>query len=749
MKKLSMFIMLFLILSIIPAFSINNTAFARDAGSSEKAKVIMLIMDYVDTADILTADTPNLDKLINQSGTGLMNVRARNRNPSSAYMSLSAAARVGTISNAKIAYNSDEIVQKLPAVFELENSTLQSGELYSLFTGKEYPQNGVVNIYSEKLKQTAANYNPVYQIGQIGTSARELGLTISVLGNADTMYSIDRNIALLAMDENGIVPLGNVSKEVVENKPTSLGGLRTNHNKLLQMFEDLLETSDIMVIDTGDTSRVESSRTNCAEDVLIQHRKNAVERADLLLGKLLSKLNMNNTMLIILTPNPNKDMLIEGNLGLTPVIIYNPSSNQGLLTSSTTRRTGLVSNYDLLPTIFNYFGYQVNTASTGISTVKSTDNSFKVLNQDLELFKNLRTTRNPLHYIFMFLAVLAILGGYLAYIRKHIYLIKAVNLVIYTTLIIPVVFLFISLTRYSTITGPIIITLLVSFLISLLLLVLLKEPVDVILLISGITMILLTFDSFTGSRLMLLSPLGSDAIAGGRFYGIGNDYMGVLIASTVIFGTLFFGKLNIKPVFKVLGGIIPMLIITTAIGHPHFGANVGGLITALVTTGVFLLITLEKRLSLKLVFIIGIMAMTGVLIVAQLDALYSSAPSHAGKAINMLFSGGFSVFLSIIRTKLGILAGTIYHSSWSIILLLSLTILTISRFTARSSFLRIAVEQPLFYKIARILLITGLTVFVVNDTGVIAAALIILYVICCLWIAMYYSEYQYQGRELK
>ncbi|MDD2585451.1 MAG: hypothetical protein PHT79_05500 [Syntrophomonadaceae bacterium] len=738
-KKLSAFIVVFLMSFIIHNIFVIQPALASDG----ETKVVLYIMDYVDVSDIIHADTPNLDKLIKQSGTGLMNVRAKNMNPSSAYMSLSAGARVGTIANAALSYNSDEIVNELPGIFTTKDSTIKGGEFYALFTGKSYPDHGVVNIYTEQLKKISSSYNPVYQIGQIGSWAREMGLTIAVLGNADSLYSINRNAALLTMDENGSTPIGYVSKDLLTTDPTHPGGVRADHKQILQKFDTLLDSADILVVDPGDTTRVESSRINCADNILTQHRKNAIEKNDLLLGEILSRVNMNNTMMIILTPNPSNEMLMDNNLGLTPIIMYTPHEKEGLLTSPTTRRTGLVSNSDLLPAIFNYFDFQISSANTGITTIKKTDNSLEKLNNQLKLYKNLRESRNPLHYTFMLMALLTLLGGFFAYIKNDNKLVKLINPVIYSTLSIPIVFLFISYTGYASLAFSIMLTLLLSALIGGLIAYLIKEPANGLLLLTGITMVLLTLDVFTGSRLMLLSPLGSDAIAGGRFYGIGNDYMGVLIASTIIFISLLTDRIHTKLILKILIATTAMIIMATAIGHPHFGANVGGLITSIVATGVLLMVLMEKQLNLKLLVIIGLIAIAGVLTVARLDALFSTAPSHAGKAISMLFNGGFPIFVSIIRTKLGILAGTVYHSSWSIFLLLSIIILVWSWFSARSSFLRIAVEQSRFAKIIRALLITAITVFIANDTGVIAAAFITLYAICCLWLAMYYSKSHY------
>ena len=173
----------------------------------------------------------------------------------------------------------------------------------------------------------------------------------------------------------------------------------------------------------------------------------------------------------------------------------------------------------------------------------------------------------------------------------------------------------------------------------------------------------------------------------------------------------------------------------------------GGFITAMVSTGFFIIINNGRKISLKQVFLIGLVAILGVFAIAQLDAMFNPTPSHAGKAISTLYSGaGITVLLAIIKTKLGILASTVYNSSWSLILVLLAIILAVLKRKTPDIMLRIALENPAIDRALKILLITTVTVFVVNDTGVIAAALIMLYLLNSLWLAISSNSYPKRGR---
>ncbi len=744
MKKLISIVSISILTLLFTLFICSSIALAEE---NPKKQVIILVMDYVDAADILNADTPNLDTLIEKSGTGLMNIRAKNGYPCSSYMSLAVGNRVGTISNAGLSYNSTEMIKKIPNLYLDFIYPQKSGKLYALFTGRPYPPDGVVNLYTESIIKNARNYNPTYEIGQLGTIARDNNLTMAVLGNADSTHSLNRNSAILAMDEFGIVPCGNVGEQLIEKDSKSLGGVRSNHEALLENLEITLRHSDILIIDSGDTSRVEENSQNCADEVLEMHRRNALERNDRLLGEIIKRIDMAHTMLAIITPNTHKEMRLNNNFGLTPVIVYKPETSKGLLSSNTTRRMGLVSNVDFLPTVLSYYEFDDKFNNVGFTTVETADNSLKTLNQKLNLFQQLRQNRNPLHYLFMGLAFMTIVIGFLIYIGQRQKLLPYINYLIFSTLSIPIIFLFIGYTGYFSVMATILISLAAALTTGFLLGYMIKNPVHVLTLLTGITALLLTIDCFLGSSLMLLSPLGSDAIAGGRYYGIGNDYMGVLIASSIIFLALLLEKIPVKPLAKALTAVIPLIIVSIAIGHPQYGANVGGLITAVVTTGVFFLVMLESKISLKKLAIIGFAAILGVLIVARLDAVFSSNPSHAGKAINSLFMGGPEILTGIIATKLSILGSTLYNSSWSIILLISIITLIVSWLKSPVVMANILKGQNSTRKAIIILLISSITVFLFNDTGVIACALIILYLICCMWIDLYPEQYHQQRRR--
>ncbi|HWP98478.1 MAG TPA: hypothetical protein VN426_16670 [Syntrophomonadaceae bacterium] len=727
-KLLSSIILILILLSICPA-----SAGAQNQ-AAENRKVLILVMDYIDINDLQQARTPNLNLLLEQSGLGLMNIRAKNRDAASSYMSMVAGSRVAALPGSEWSFNSSETVQKLPDVYTSATAGPSAGQLYTLFTGSPAPLQGVVNLNSEPTRQYAASFSPPYQIGQLGKWARENALQVGVLGNADIMNSVDRDIAILAMDEKGIVPRGNVGQDILEKDPGSLGGLRNNQSAFLLAFADLWRQSAVLLVDLGDSSRVERSRENCSQAMLNQHRIQAIENNDRILGEIVKQVDLSSTLLLILTPNTNQDMLLAGNFGLTPVIARFPDGMRGLLTSPTTRRAGLVTNLDLLPTIQTYFS--PSPAKGGMHIVGDSHSSLASISDQLSLFLRLRQSRDPLHFTFMFLLATLLITGYLFYILKKKHLRILLQVLLSASLSTPLVFLFLSQTGYRSIISSIALTLFLSLVVGVVFTSAIKKTTVRIGLLSAVTSVILIVDGFRGAPLMLLSPLGSDAIAGGRFYGIGNDYMGIILGSTLMAVMLGLNRMKMSAIGKMIVGLVPLTAAALVVGNPQYGANMGGLVTALAVIALFLVQFSGHRVGLKNYLVILFLAFLGTFAIALLDARLSATPSHAGKAISGFSNSGFALVWGMLQTKIGILTGTVAHSAWSLILAGGILVWLLSRSTLNALSPQMREKAVEMVQGFTILSLGSLTVFLVNDTGVIAAAFMLIYGIVCSWMGL-------------
>ncbi len=158
------------------------------------------------------------------------------------------------------------------------------------------------------------------------------------------------------------------------------------------------------------------------------------------------------------------------------------------------------------------------------------------------------------------------------------------------------------------------------------------RPLGIVLLIGAA---LVLADPPLGNPLMRFAPLGFGAITGARFYGIGNEYAGVLGAMAPTGLGLM---LNRFPGARWLAAIIGAAV-AIAVGAPWWGANWGGCVS--IAAGLLAMwVALAPRNRGRR----GLLAACGVLVAAALPAALDllrpeASRSHIGAAASALLSG--------------------------------------------------------------------------------------------------------------
>lgn len=707
---------------------INLTSTSMAISDKENSKkAIVLILDEVGLEEILNSNTPSMDLLIENGSVGFMNTRTKSRlsNKGSAYLSLGMGVRTLASTQGGLALERNEMC--IPSDYNSLLESVMAKDLYKLYTGKNPPDGEIINLAIGDIEKTALQISPNNQVGLLGKVAREENLVIGAIGNSDD-NKLSREVTMLAMDEKGIIPFGSVGSDLLIGDPDILGGIRLNQDKLLEEVDRILPQVDILFVDYGDTTRIERSNNLTTDIVKEKQKNNAIERADKFLGQVIEKVDLEETLFMVITPNPSKKMSDEGNFALTPIIMSGANMKKGLLTSNTTNREGLVTNFDFGPTIFNYFNIvESNNFIGGSMEIINHETPTEVLLENQGQFLYLRQYRKVFHWAFIILVGITLLGLYLPQFMKW----KGLSYRIYsylcfTILAIPLTIMTVSLFGYKSIIFDLFYVFGGAFVIVYILDKICNEKLKVISILGLTTSIFLLVDIFFLKRLMIISPLGSDAIAGGRFYGIGNDYMGILLGSTLIGMFSLFHIYKIKR--KSTAIFITLYMSLVIIGlSPFFGANMGGTLSASLILMLILFIIFEKKISLKSIIFVVIGVFMGIMILAGLDASFNPNPTHAGKALSSLVTGGWSKFYEIISIKLGQVFWNLINASWNIILFLQI-LLTIFLYKFKNkNLLKIRENYPSLFKGFIIILTGGLIVFLFNDTGTIASALMLIY----------------------
>lgn len=702
-------------------------------------KVIVFIVDEVSLNEINNSNTPNMDLLAKDGSIGFMNTRAKSRttNKGSSYLSLGMGVRTLASIQGGLAFERNEIYPL--SDYNLVSEQVAAKDLYKLYTGNNPPDGEIINIAIGNIENIALNTTPNNHVGFLGKTARDNGILIGAIGNSD-LDKPSREFTMSAMDENGVIPYGAVGTDLLIGDTEVLGGIKLNQEAVLEEVDRILPKVDLLFIDHGDTVRIEKASGINLDSVKKEQKQKAIERADSFLGQVMGKVDMEKTLFLVITPNPSKEMINEGNFALTPIIVLGNNLEKGLLTSKTTRREGLITNFDFAPTVLNFLG--VNDYKTFIGEPMeelTNENPMKILIETEEQSLYLRKYRKVFHWAFIILVGMFLLGIYLSIFFKKKIPTSIINYFGLTTIAIPLTMMTVSIFGYKSIVFDLIYVILGGFLIAYILNKIFKNNLKTMMTIGFLTSALILIDVFLSKNLMIVSPLGSDAIAGGRFYGVGNDYMGILLGSTLLGFFPLFHLYNIKKTTMVPSIILYMILLIVGLS-PFYGANIGGTLSAILTTIVILLMIFEKKLSFKtMAMIITGVVLSGI-VLGVLDVLFNPNPTHAGKAIEALLNGGLDKFFDIIGSKLSQVVWNLANASWNIILFLQVILIILLCKFKKEVLINIKDKYSNLFKGFMVTLLASIVIFLLNDTGTIAAALILIYLFIPLGMLINHIE---------
>lgn len=157
----------------------------------------------------------------------------------------------------------------------------------------------------------------------------------------------------------------------------------------------------------------------------------------------------------------------------------------------------------------------------------------------------------------------------------------------------------------------------------------------------GITTLIVLLDQVTGLRLGDFSPLQGYFGSGIRFYGVGNELLGIIT------GTL---AVCVPKKFRVQSAIACVLFF----GNASLGADFGAVVTFAALAAIDGLRFIHAFRKCSLIWLITasvLIGMTTAVLAAWLDMLFSPKMSHAGAAMTAAKSSGLGHLVDIIIRK--------------------------------------------------------------------------------------------------
>jgi len=696
------------------------------APDAKGRRVILVIIDRISWQDIREAKAPYLQQLIDKGSIGLMNTRtAESRLPGHTYITIGAGSRLAGGTVAEMAFNAGE---------ELADGTM-AGDLYRRRTGFRASPGSAVHVNLAQLAALNDKYHYPAQLGAIGTSLHNASLKTAVLGNADTNDESPRRQAVtIAMDDKGLVDYGLVDKTAVKTDKYAVTGRRTDYRAILEGFLKIKDKASLVVIETGDTSRLGEVSNQALGAVILKQRKEAILEADRFLSRLARELDWGKDRLIIITPTPTSGNLND-HLWLTPVIMAGQGVGPGVLTSGTTKREGIVSNIDIAATIVDYLGLPVNPNIIGRPMGGMASNLTVADLEELSGKAAFTHRARPIlvkGYVLMQIIVLVV-AMVTVFWRKPKP--RFMTPVLLWLMAVPAVLLLLPLLPQPAVWVSALDTVAIA---ALMVWISLKlgqnHNLYPFITICLVTVTVILGDTITGSNLTKSSVLGYDAMEGARYYGIGNEYMGILIGAAIIGSTgmlqvLYAGRAS--KLSLVATGLFYTSIIYI-LAAPNLGTNVGGTIAALAGFGVTMFLLLgfspNRRMFVSLIF--GIATIITGLIIYDINRS-PEVQSHIGRTATALIRGswqeGIAEALDIIVRKLEINLKLIKYTMWSRVFITSIIALAILFYRPVGIMKVLQAKFKLLY-IGFIGIIVGsIVALVFNDSGIVAAATMMIF----------------------
>lgn len=738
-----------------PSPSFDN----RDDSSA--TQVVIVAVDKLameDFADYSQALSEVVDR-IPDGAIGMMNVRtAAAANSANGYLSLAVGGRAVAGNWAGRALMREETHMGEPA-----------DRSYQGLTGR--PPNGdIVHLGIGELLRNGSLSDGAVRSESLGSILQREGRTAAVIGNSDVLGERRRYAALLAMDLDGVIPIGDVGEDTLVEDPDFPGGMRTDFTAIAERLRayESFRPLDVIVIDVGDLARLEAM-----EPFLSPGRASALREATLqriasfvtgLLDNAAQGLETGNAVgrrqvIYVISPSPST-MLGRGGTLLTPIVrweIYFDGENsqagpgKGVLTSATTRRDGIVANSDFLPSILD--DLELAPAATGgraWRTVAHPDALATLLSRYAEI-KNVHQQRLPVIQPY-FLAVLALfLVGTLFIVLARLGLLRGMSrfspgwrFVISAYLAAPAALLLIALFPPR----PLALTWALFAGLSLALALLVtgtgrKRANAPVGLIGALTAGLLIVDIILGAPLMQRSLLGYDPVAGSRYYGIGNEYMGVLIGAALTGcalildtsrreGTLRSGDVNdgdLVPTGAV--SLLPAVVfgaITFLMIHPRMGINVGGAISAACTGVVASIFVLRRPITLGSAIAWGGGVALLIVGTAFVDSLVMrDQASHLGQVVQTVGDGGTDPLWTLFGRKLAVNLRLIRLTVWSRVVFVAFAFLIVAVFLPNWFQRGLSRRFPGLFEMTKAGVIGAFVALIANDSGVVAASTLLLW----------------------
>ncbi len=706
------------LLAVIVSFIVLSAPRSASAyGNRNRHQVVFVVCDYLQLQDLDSPELKYLRRFFNNGGIALLNT-----NTAGSRTRPNAAA---TVSAGKVALGT---VQETLAFGPKENYLGENPlALFQARTGYRLDQGNLVVLDLPIILRANETDQVKARPGTLGESLHKKGLLTGVLGNADLPGLPQRSMAVIAMDRRGVIDRGDISGDLLRIDQNSALVYSTNYPALKSEYLKLKNRCNFLVIELGDLVRLEQSKQNLTDKIYLKERNRILREYDEFLGWLLQNTSLQKTRVMVASLIPTNQSSGE-NRFFGFIGMLGDQLRPGLLISPTTRRAGIVTLYDIAPSVCNYLKAPSDSFEGRPWHVEPRADSLDYIRSVEARTAFISLLRPPFvkGYVILHLVVLASIIFCLSLKPR---MGKYLSPVLLGLISVPVVWLLVSgLPLVNTLLYVILCLSLIAIVVFMGVGLARNKDLDPILFLCLITVATLLGDTVCGGTLQKYSVLSYDPMSGARFYGMGNEYMGVLIGALVMGSSLLIQRMSgYVRLPRLLTGIL-FLSACVVLGAPMWGSNFGGLLAALTAFTYTFFRFMGIRLRWKYVLIGGLV----IIVLASCFILWDimrppELRSHFGQLIANIQIGGFSVFEEIVVRKLAMNYRLIKYTIWTRVLLGTLLALGILFYRPVGIFRKVLFDNPAVAIGLEGSLIGAFAALVFNDSGIVAAATAIIF----------------------
>jgi len=707
------------LVSILFAVMILIVSIPKYSFAAESGKVIFINMNRSTIQSM--QEIPSLKSELEKRGyMGLMNIRGdKGTDDKRSLASMGAGGRANIASDSYINF---------------EQATKENTLVYKSATGKTPKKINDITI-NQSLNENESKGEYGSTLGSLGQTLSDNNFKVAVLGNSDIVQNGEvkenKSICLIAMDNYGRIEDGNINDINIKDD-TMPFGIRTDYNKLTTETKRLYKNNDALFIDLGDTYRLDQYKGFLNEETYSKMKKTIHNNISKYLESVFNMVGEND-IVYVASSFPSK-LAYKNKERLSPIIKFK-GDGKGLLSSSTTRRDGIVANIDVGVDILNEFGLKNESMVGRAYSLVQKDDNIDFLSHELEKMATVSNIRANVVNTFVGVVSISWVIGMIAILFKNRIPNKekvfgVIKEFIKLGIIMPLAFLLAPIFNFKTpifMTIGIIITTLALYLLGR---ILFKDDLKQMGFFALITILVIVVDCIFGTYLMKNNIMSYDAIVGARYYGVGNEYEGVSIASPIFAFAILLNYNKKLPKWSI---IIASIVILISSAYPTMGANVGGAISQTAAYLLFIMLIFDIKLDFKKVILIGV-AVVGVVGAFAFFDIVSGSESHLGLFVQQILLNGPSTIIQTFARKIGMNLKLAQTSVWVNILLAGIFIIGIFIVKPPKQFRMIAKRYPMIFKGFIASMIGCIVTLLVNDSGIVAASTASIYVLIPLII---------------